>query len=100
MQEIIPSPRRKHEDLDHGCAFLLEGPNGRRICGAPCQTSSSYCAHHHSLCHVACGSRAERRRLREVETLANAVGGRRARQGVAPSRQFLERLEQTIRDFF
>jgi hypothetical protein len=99
MREITPPRKNEGEDLDHGCAYLVEGPSGHQICGAPCQTSSPYCSHHHSLCYVACGSKAERRRLREVETLANAVGGRRARQGVAPSRQFLERLEQAIRDF-
>lgn len=99
MREIILPHRRENEERDHGCAYLVEGRDGHRICGDPCQRSSSYCTRHHSLCYLACGSKAESRRLHEVERLASAVGGRRAKQAVAPSRQFLERLEQAIRDF-
>jgi hypothetical protein len=47
-----------------------------------------------------CGSEAETDRLREVEALATAVGGRRARQRAEPTRQFLKRLEQTVREIF
>jgi hypothetical protein len=39
------------------------------------------------------------RRLREVEALANMVGGRRARDAGEPSRRFLKRLERAARDF-
>lgn len=98
MREIILPHGCEDEEVSSGCAYLVEGPEGRRICGALCQASSSYCPHHHSLCYIPCGTRAEARRLREVETLASAVGGRRARQRVTPSRQFLDRLEQAIRD--
>jgi hypothetical protein len=45
------------------------------------------------------GSEAEVDRLREVEALASAVGGRRARRRSAPTRQFLTRLERAVRDF-
>jgi hypothetical protein len=38
------------------------------------------------------------KRLLEVEALANAVGGRRAR-GVEPTRRFLSRLEHAVRNF-
>lgn len=99
MREIILPHEYEDEEPGFGCAYLVERPGGREICGAPRQASSSYCPHHHSLCYIPCGSNAEARRIREVETLASAVGGRRARQGAAPSRQFLERLEQAIRDF-
>ena len=41
----------------------------------------------------------ENRRLREVEALANAVGGRRSRDDAEPSRRFLRRLENAMRSF-
>jgi len=86
------------EDL--GCAYIVDEPDGRRACAAERQPYSSYCPHHHSLCHIACGSKAETDRLREVEALASAVGGRRARQRAEPTRQFLKRLEQAVRERF
>jgi len=90
------------EDLekDIGCAYLVDELDGRRPCGATRRSSSSYCPYHHSLCHIVCGSRAETDRLREVEALASAVGGRRARQRAEPPRQFLKRLEQAVRELF
>jgi hypothetical protein len=91
------------EDLekDRGCAYIVDESGGdRRPCGATRQLSSSYCSHHHSLCHIVCGSKAETDRLREVEVLASAVGGRRARRREAPTRQFLKRLEQAVRELF
>jgi hypothetical protein len=39
-------------------------------------------------------------RLREVEALANAVGGRRARDAGEPPGRFLRRLERAARDFW
>ena len=90
------------EDLekDGGCAYIVDESGGRRPCGATRRPSSSYCPHHHSLCHIVCGSKAETDRLREVEALASAVGGRRARQRAEPTRQFLKRLEQAVRELF
>jgi hypothetical protein len=82
-----------------GCAFVIETPKGRENCGAPRRPASSYCPEHHAVCYIVCGSKAEVKRLREVEALASAVGGRRARHRAGPSRQFLQRLEQTVRDF-
>lgn len=99
MREMILPQGREDAGFDRGCAYLLDITGGRRICGAPCRASSSYCPEHHALCYVACGTDAEARRLREVETLASTVGGRRARPGLAPSRRFLERLEDTVRNF-
>ena len=86
-----------HEDL--GCAYIVVGSRGTAYCGAPRQASSSYCPHHHSLCYIACGSNAEAKRLREVERLASAVGGRRGRRDAGPSQHFLRRLEQMVRGF-
>jgi hypothetical protein len=92
--------RSANEDFqdDLGCAYIVDEPDGRRTCGITRRPSSSYCPHHHSVCYVVCGSEAEVDRLREVEALASAVGGRRARQRAAPTRQFLKRLEQAVRE--
>jgi hypothetical protein len=98
MTKLLLSAANENFDDDPGCAYVLEEPDGRRNCGATRRPSSSYCPQHHSLCYIVCGSRAELDRLREVEALASAVGGRRARQQAAPTRQFLKRLEQAIRD--
>ena len=98
MREIILPHGCEYAEIASGCAYLVEGPNGRGFCGAPCQAASSYCPTHHLVCHIPCGTQAETKRLLEVETLASAVGGRRARRRIAPSRQFLNRLEQAIRD--
>jgi hypothetical protein len=91
------------DDDAAGCAYLLddrEPMNGRqRACGALLQPGSSYCASHHALCHLGRGTRGERRRLREVEALASAVGGRRSRAAPNPSDRMLRRLERVIRHF-
>jgi len=98
MTKLLLYPANEDFDDNLGCAYVVDETDGRRICGATRQPSSSYCPHHHSLCHIVCGSEAEIDRLREVEALASAVGGRRARQRAAPTRQFLKRLEQAVRD--
>src|ERR1700719_715962 len=85
-------------EKDVGCAYIVDESGARHACGATRRPSSSYCPHHHSLCHILCGSTAETERLREVEALASAVGGRRARQRAEPTRQFLKRMEQTLRE--
>jgi hypothetical protein len=98
MREI--TPRYWHPDAeDLGCAYIFDEPSSRGTCGAPRQTSSPYCPYHHSLCYIASGSNAEAKRLREVENLASAVGGRRGRLEAAPSRQFLDRLENAVQRF-
>jgi hypothetical protein len=84
---------------DVGCAYLLESEEIVLRCGLPRQPRSSYCSKHHALCHIACGTSAEADRLREVETLAWAVGGRQGWHGSKPSRPFLERLQYAVRDF-
>src|SRR5438270_12358182 len=85
-------------EKDVGCAYIVDESGDRQACGAARRASSSYCPHHHSLCHIACGSKAEVDRLREVEALASAVGGRRGRHGAEPRQQFLQRVEQSVRE--
>ena len=81
---------------DEGCAYPLDA-GGR--CGAERQAGSSYCAHHHALCHLPEGSRRGRRKLRETEALATAVGGRQGRPARLPPAPLLRRLENTARRF-
>lgn len=97
------SSRLRYGDCS-GCCYILEDDNPtdgdrRRSCGAELQPGSSYCAGHHALCHVAGGTAAEARRLREVEALARAVGGRRGNGGPEPSQRFLRKLEHAVRTF-
>jgi len=82
---------------DPGCAYILAEGDRPPICGAPCREASSYCSEHHVLCHVAYGSAAEADRLREVEAIAKAIGGRRGRGGDGPSRRFIRRVERVAR---
>jgi hypothetical protein len=99
MRELPTPPRFDHHRDDIGCAFILGDNGNRRNCGAVRRLGSPYCPNHHAICHVPCGTTEEIRRLREVEALANAVGGRRARDNGQPSQRFLRRLEQAVRGF-
>ncbi len=89
------------KDLSPGssCAYILGNGRGRHFCGEAPRRGSPYCAQHHTLCHVAGGTTAEAQRLREVEALARAVGGRRASGGTGPSRQFINRMEQALQAY-
>jgi hypothetical protein len=89
----------QHHHDSAGCAFIIGDNQSRRFCGQSRRLGSPYCPEHHALCHVRCGTSEETRRLREVEALASAIGGRRSRAGGGPSRQFLKRLENVVRDF-
>jgi hypothetical protein len=85
------------------CAYILGDPRAGsgawRRCPELHQPGSSYCPHHHARCHLTGGSAAERRRLREVERLADAVGGRRSGENRGPPARFLARLERLVRGF-
>jgi hypothetical protein len=84
------------EREQRGCAFILEDGS---TCGAARRPGSPYCEDHHALCHVAGGSSGERRRLREAEALATAVGGRSGRPARTPPDRVLRRLENVARGF-
>jgi hypothetical protein len=99
MAELSRSSGSEHHLDASGCAYILDGDREGRACGAARRPGSSYCPRHHARCHAACGTTAEAKRLREVEALAGAVGGRRARDGTGPSGRFLRRLERAIRIF-
>jgi hypothetical protein len=92
----FPMSGKRLDDGDSGCAFILDGGAS---CGATLRAGSSYCAHHHALCHLRGGGAGERRRLGEAEALAAAVGGRRGRRTRVPPDPFLRRLENVARGF-
>jgi hypothetical protein len=83
-------------DDDGGCAFILDRGGA---CGGARRPGSSYCPHHHALCHISGGSSREQRQLKEAEALASAVGGRRGRASRTPPDSFLRRLEKIARGF-
>jgi hypothetical protein len=83
---------------DFGCAYIAGEPHEPR-CGASRQAGSPYCARHHALCHLPKDDPRARRKSRETEALAAAVGGRRGRPGRAPPDRFLRRLESLLRHF-
>jgi hypothetical protein len=94
---VSPKALWSDDEIEMGCAYILDEGDARQICGIPRRPASPYCLRHHALCHVAYGSAGEADCLREVEALAKAVGGRRSRAGGGPSRQFLKRLERVAR---
>lgn len=85
-----------------GCAFVLDAADpgaGARFCNAPQRPGSAYCPLHHASCYLRSGSVAERRQLREIEALAEAVGGKRGPAGRRPPRSLLRRLDRIARAF-
>jgi hypothetical protein len=82
-----------------GCAFIVDGSSeiAARSCAAPCRPGSPYCVLHHARCRVIGGSVEECRRLREIEALAEAVGGRQGSGADHPSKALLRRLERAAR---
>jgi hypothetical protein len=84
------------------CAFIVGpepggNPGGR--CAQPRKEGSPYCARHHALCYLPSGGLAETRRLKVLEALALAVGGRCGGAGETPSPGFLVRVERFSRNF-
>ncbi|MBV9858738.1 MAG: hypothetical protein JO038_01330 [Alphaproteobacteria bacterium] len=91
------------EPEPNGCLFILDESGAEATtperCGLPRESGSSYCPEHHARCHLRSGTRSARRRLRELENLARAVGGRAGSAATKPSERFLHRLERRIRFF-
>jgi hypothetical protein len=84
-----------------GCAFIIDGTdlNSGRVdfCAAAPEAGSAYCRQHHALCHLPRRSAGERRQLREIDALAEAVGGRQGRAGRHPPPRLLRRLDRVAR---
>jgi len=64
-----------------GCRYLVD--DRWHQCGVKEQPGSSYCAEHHALCYLARNSVAEGRRLRLIDRIGDAVGGRQAASALA-----------------
>jgi hypothetical protein len=96
MERIPPAVALAPLDSDFGCAYISGESANQRRCGAPRRPGSAYCDRHHALCHLGCGTAAEKDALREVEALARMVGGRRGTRAGHPPPRFLRRLEQTV----
>jgi hypothetical protein len=86
---------------DEGCAFVLDiesrATAGQICCATPRRPGSAYCHTHHALCYLPSESLAERRKLKEIEALAEAVGGRSGRPARRPSPSFLQRMNRVSR---
>ncbi len=91
------------EEDEVGCAFVLDLSDAdaaqSQFCGAPRRPGSAYCSAHHASCHLATGSRAERLRLREMDALARAVGGKSGGDAPQPPLRLLRRLHRIARAF-
>ena len=91
------------EEDEGGCAFVVDDtdpfPSGVKFCYSPRASGSAYCPRHHALCHLPKGSAAERRELREIEALAEAVGGRQGREAPRPPDRLLRRLDRIAQVF-
>ena len=95
------SPANTEAEPDDGCAFVLEeesrAATGQTYCAAPRHPGSAYCHAHHALCYLPSESLAERRKLKEIEALAEAVGGRSGRPARRPPPRFLQRMDRASR---
>ena len=92
-------PTHAQPEPEGGCAFILDADTkatgGRTRCSAPRRPGSVYC--HHALCYLPFSSLAERRKLKEIEALAEAVGGRSGRPARQPPPRFMRRMDQISR---
>jgi hypothetical protein len=90
---------REDESADYGCAFVVDASGGATFCQAPRVAGSAYCPDHHAECHLPKGSTAEARQLREIEALAEAVGGRLGHAAPDPPDPLLRRLDRIARAY-
>ncbi len=100
-----PEPLAAAEpEPNDGCAFVLDQEDparpGRTWCGDPRRPGSAYCAVHHARCYLPNDSLAERRKILEIEALAEAVGGRSGRPARQPTPRFLKRMDRVSRAAF
>jgi hypothetical protein len=100
-QNCATPPINAESEPDGGCAFVLDeenlGVTGQTCCTAPRRRGSARCDAHHALCYLRSESLAERRKLKEIEALAEAVGGRSGRPTRRPSPRFLQRMDRASR---
>jgi hypothetical protein len=94
-------PINTEPESDDSCAFVLDGDTTgiarQTCCAAPRRAGSAYCHAHHALCYLPSESPAERRKLKEIEALAAAVGGKNGRPARRPPPRFLQRMDRISR---
>ncbi|MGD9614219.1 MAG: hypothetical protein AB7H90_11500 [Alphaproteobacteria bacterium] len=94
-------PTIAEPEPEGGCAFVFDresrAATGQTCCAAPRRLGSVYCPEHHAVCYLPSESLAERRKLKEIEALAEAVGGRSGRPTGQPSPRFLRRMDRISR---
>jgi hypothetical protein len=94
-------PEHLQPGPEGACAFVLDRDTGSAAgqsrCGAPRRLGSVYCHEHHALCYLPSRSLAEQRKLREIDALAEAVGGRSGRPARQPPPRFMRRMNQISR---
>jgi hypothetical protein len=60
--------------------MIPPAPTAALTCDEPCLPGSSYCPAHHTLCHFRHGSKAEAKKIRDIDRYARATiwtpGGR------------------------
>lgn len=81
--------------VEAGCLYL---DDDMRPCGCLRRPRSPYCPKHHAVCYVAEGSQSERKRLAEIDSAAEFVGGRVARASPrVPPQRFMRALDERQR---
>jgi hypothetical protein len=58
--------------IDSGCRYILDAG---ATCGTAQRSRSSYCQHHHNLCHLSADSAAEATEFRNIAALVNRSCG-------------------------
>jgi len=64
-----------------GCRYLVD--DRLHQFGAQEKHGSSYCPGHHALCYLPPDSLLERRRIRQIDRIGEAIGGRQAGKNTA-----------------
>jgi hypothetical protein len=77
--------------FNDGCRYIID--DTLQSCGGKRQPGSSYCPEHHALCHLPRHSSAERRQIRQINWISNAVGGRQATATLAELMDKLAAIE-------
>lgn len=103
MQHENPGARERGPDdppAEDGCAYVIDGADAGagcvKLCNAPRREASSYCSSHHALCRLPKGGTGETRTLREIEALADTVGGKQGRPAREPPEHLLRRLDRVV----
>ncbi len=79
---------------DNCCAYISENGHVER-CLEPTELGSSYCPSHHSVIHLAHGSKAEALRIRDMDVIARYRGAQMGQRSVNPLPGEIDRIERS-----